>query len=496
MKSIKPVDTCAATDAELIRLSRQGDQRAFGLIVERYQSLVCSIAYNRSGNLALSEDLAQEAFILAWQKLDDLKDVSSFKSWICTIVRNLANRSLQRSGHNINRASHLDAVAEIAADSETPGERAVSMEQEAIVWQALSDLPDIFREPLILFYREEHSVTRVAEALELTEDAVKQRLARGRKLLRVHLAAVVESTLINSKPTKVFTGAVLLGLSGASTKSVTAASVVTVTTSVAKTAAGAGAGSGLSSLFLWPLLNLPLIAWLFKLSYDETRSKSERQLLNRIYLYAFYGLTIFSVFLFSSFWWQQYLKTPLLRAMIPAALMSVFLIPWVLYCRKMGKQIEHIRTKEGTDTPLRPLIISNHTGSLSLKTYVLFCLSALLIVSIFAILPFLASDWFAITIMFASAICISFISAGISLRKPKWSFQSFGASNGLTALLALLIVFWKRKSWVSEITDFSNWFLGIMMVANLVLMILGIISWKRVYGKPKMPLKDHSHSTE
>ncbi len=67
MKSTNPIDLCSATDAELIQLCGQGDQSAYGQIVERYQSLVCSVAYNRCGDLALSEDLAQEAFILGWQ---------------------------------------------------------------------------------------------------------------------------------------------------------------------------------------------------------------------------------------------------------------------------------------------------------------------------------------------------------------------------------------------------------------------------------------------
>lgn len=490
MKTTDSIDLSVVSDVELIQLSRQGDQNAYGQIVERYQSLVCSIAYSRCGNLTLSEDLAQDAFIRAWQKLDDLKDISKFKSWISSIVRNLSNRALQRSVNNVNRATHLDAVAEISAENPPPDEKAVSAEEETLVWQALADIPENYREPLILYYREEQSVARVAAALDLSEDAVKQRLSRGRNLLRQHVAAVVESTLICSKPTKVFTGAVLLGLSEATTKSAAAAGVTTATTSVAKTIAGAGAGSGLSSLFLWPLLNFPVIAWLFKLSYDETRSKNERQLLNRSYFYALCGFMVFVAVLISWVWWSQYIEPPLQHAMIPGALMMLFMIPWVIYCRKMGKQIEHIRKEEGTYTSPRPLLDSSRNGSNTLKTYGLFSLSALLVVSVFSILPFLAHDWFAFSIMFVSAICISLISAGIYLRYSKWAFQLFGASAALTAFTALRIVFWRRGNWVSEFTDFSAWQLGTVSVANLVLLILTTIAWKRVYGKPDSLRKD------
>jgi hypothetical protein len=74
MKSPHPIVTSTPTDAELLHLCGQGDKDACCQIVERYQSLVCSIASNRCGELAQSEDLSQDAFILAWQKLADLKD--------------------------------------------------------------------------------------------------------------------------------------------------------------------------------------------------------------------------------------------------------------------------------------------------------------------------------------------------------------------------------------------------------------------------------------
>ncbi|MFH1300040.1 MAG: RNA polymerase sigma factor [Planctomycetota bacterium] len=482
MNSTNSFNLSAVTDAELIQRCGQGDQNAYGQIVERYQSLVCSVAYNRCGDLALSEDLAQEAFILAWQKLVDLQDVSKFKAWICTIVRNLANRSAQGKGREVTRTAHLDAVPDIPAEIPSPVERAVSAEEEKLVWQALADVPESYREPLILFYREGQSVARVADALDLSEDAVKQRLSRGRNLLRLQLASVVETVLVHSKPSKAFRGAVLLGLSGATTKSASAAGVTTAT--VAKSAAGIGAGSGLSSLFLAPLLNLPVIAWLLKLSFHETRSKQERQLLHRSYLIAFCGFVVFLIALGSSFWWQQYIEPPLLRALIPAALMGAFGIPWTLYCRRMGKQIEAIRAEEGTATPLRPLVVSDYSGSIAVKTCGLFCLSALTVMAVPALLPLVARDWLVFAAMFISASGIGFAAAQLSLRFPKWSFQLFGTSNGVTALTAIGIMFWRQGVWASAFADFMLWFVGAITAVNLVSVFLTSIAWQRVYGKP------------
>lgn len=314
-------------------------------------------------------------------------------------------------------------------------------------------------------------------------------------MVQQHLAAVVESALSDSKPTKLFTGAVLLGLSGATTKSATAAGVTIATTTVAKTvtdtavksAVGAGAGSGMSSIFLGPLLNLPVIAWLTKLAIDETRSERERQLLHRSFFFAFCGLMLLTVALISSFWWQQYIEPPMLRAMIPAAMMVMFFIPWIVYCRKMGKQMEHIRNEEGTNTPLRPLVESDHNRSTALKMYGVFCLSALLVMTIPAILPFIAGDWLVFAVMSASAICVSFIAAGLTFRIPKYSFQLFGASNGVTALITIGIVFWRRGVWEPAFSNFMLWFVFTMSAVNIVSVILTSIAWKRVYGKSESP---------
>ncbi len=488
MKSANPIDLCSATDAELIQLCRLGNENAYGQIVRRYQSLVCSIVYNCCGDLALSEDLAQDGFILAWQKLGDLKDGSKFKAWICTIVRNLAIRSSQRWNRSVTRAAaNLDAAADIPSGIESPVERAVSAEEEKLVWEALADVPENYREPLILFYREQQSVARVAEALDLSEDAVKQRLSRGRNMLRQQLAAVVESTLADSKPAKAFTAAVMMGLSGATAKSAAAAGVATTAATVVKSVVVVGTRSGLSSLFLGPILKLPVAAWMLKTAFAECRSERERQLSRRYLLFGLCGFAVYVAALFSSAWWEQYVEPPLLRALLPPAMMVVFLIPWIVCSRRLGKQIERIRTEEGTCTPPRPLVESDNRGLIALKVYRLFCLSSLLVMAGPAVLPLSARDWLGLSAMFASAICIGLIAAQFSLRLPKSPFQSFGAGVGLTAIATLGIMFWRQSVWAATFVDFLPWFIGATSALSMTLVIVTTIAWKRVYGSPQLP---------
>ena len=73
----RAVSAEAFNDAELVGKSLAGNRDAFGQIIARYQSLVCSLAYSATGSLSQSEDLAQETFVAAWQQLADLRDLQS-----------------------------------------------------------------------------------------------------------------------------------------------------------------------------------------------------------------------------------------------------------------------------------------------------------------------------------------------------------------------------------------------------------------------------------
>ncbi|HUK83369.1 MAG TPA: sigma-70 family RNA polymerase sigma factor [Verrucomicrobiae bacterium] len=212
--------TESVSDAQLVEWSLTGDRDAFGRIVERYQSLVCSITYGATGSLSLSEDIAQDTFVTAWRKLEGLSDATKLRAWLCGIARNLTNNFLRRGRHEPMRSAQpLDEIGELPAAEPLPSAEAVSREEEAILWRALERIPETYREPLILFYRQHRSVERVAEDLELSQDAVKQRLSRGRKLLADEVATFVEGTLERTTPGKAFTLDVLgaLPLAAAST---------------------------------------------------------------------------------------------------------------------------------------------------------------------------------------------------------------------------------------------------------------------------------------
>jgi RNA polymerase sigma factor (sigma-70 family) len=222
-----------ASDSELWQLVGRGNAAAFEAVVRRHQALVCAVAYSSCGDLSLSEDIAQETFWAAWRERAKLARADSLRSWLCGIARNLGNNARRRASRAAEATTPLGAAAEPATPAPGPSEEAASREEESLVWQTLEQIPETYREALVLFYREHQSVAEVAAALGLSEDAVKQRLSRGRGMLRERVAALVGETLRRSRPGRAFTVAVMSGLTALSAGTNTAV-------------AGAGSGAALS----------------------------------------------------------------------------------------------------------------------------------------------------------------------------------------------------------------------------------------------------------
>ncbi len=218
MITTKIMSVAANNDAELVVETLSGNRDAFSHIVSRYQSLICSLAYSATGSLGQSEDLAQETFITAWKHLGHLREREKLRAWLCGIARNRINGFLRREGREpSHQAESLEYIPESRSPEPLPAEHTMSNEEQAILWRSLERIPEIYREPLVLFYREHQSVEAVAEKLDLTEDAVKQRLSRGRKLLHEQVLAFVEGALERTNPGRAFTLGVLAVLPALST---------------------------------------------------------------------------------------------------------------------------------------------------------------------------------------------------------------------------------------------------------------------------------------
>ncbi len=230
-----------AEEIKLLQASIDGDTAAFEQIVKKYQSLVCAITFSGTGRVDISEELAQETFLSAWKNLCQLKELSEFRAWLCTIARNLLNNYYRKKKPVSLESANL---AEIADQTPTPSEILISQEEQVMLEQALMQIPAEYREPLVMFYRQGQSSKEVAEALDLNESTIRTRLHRARQMLREEVAKRLEQTLQQTAPGKTFTKAVMVGIGA------TLAAGAAGTASAAAGTIGAASATGSSASIL------------------------------------------------------------------------------------------------------------------------------------------------------------------------------------------------------------------------------------------------------
>lgn len=343
MMSNKTMSVPAADDSDLVHASLAGNRDAFGQIVARYQSLVCSLAYSATGSLNRSEDLAQETFVAAWQQLPELREPLKLRAWLCGIARNLIRNAQRRAGREpAHLAEPFGDTTEVVAMEASPPEQAVSNEEAAILWRALEKIPETYREPLVLFYREHHSVETVACMLDLSEDAVKQRLSRGRALLHQQVLALVEGTLERTNPGPAFTAIVLSGLPGMGLATAAAGTAAAKGSTAVKATTSVG-GAGLFA----PVVGL-LAAWGGYVGWQmgDTRAQTdaERRAILRFWRVVVLGFVLFALpaFIFLA-WrrsqpWLHEAAVLWLGALYAAVAVGFALYAWTQHRRVRGRQ--------------------------------------------------------------------------------------------------------------------------------------------------------------
>jgi len=196
-------------ETKLLRASLAGDRSAFEAIVEKYQSSICAITFSGTGRLDVSEELAQETFLNAWQNLHQLRDLKGFRSWLYSIARNaLRNYYRQRTA----ASTGVDLAEVTTEETQGPPEILMRQEERVMLEQAIMRLPEKYREPLVMFYRQRQSIRESAQALRLNEATLRTRLHRARNLLKEDMAQRLEHALEQTGPRKDFTKAVMVAI--------------------------------------------------------------------------------------------------------------------------------------------------------------------------------------------------------------------------------------------------------------------------------------------
>ena len=406
-------------DAELVSQSRAGNRDAFGQIVARYQTLICSLTYNTTGSLSQSQDVAQETFVTAWKQIRNLREPNRLRSWLCGIARNLSHNALRQNLQEPANASEpLEVARAVASPDLPPSDQAISREEEAILWRALEGIPSVYGEPLILFYREHRSVEQVARTLELSPDAVKQRLARGRKMLHQEVAAFVESALQRTTPGKAFTLAVLAALPVFAAGSATA---VTVGTAGAKVTTGAKitAAAGLAGSILGPLIGLLGGAFGIWISIRNTRSPRERRFMIRQSWISAASLVLFAAALSSFIFLGRPLAAshPVIFGCALGLSVAGYWTGMVIWMVRSNRRQWQIRVEDGTD--LTPMLAT------PTRKHQLWAVYGSLGGSTFGVLGWVvaqavqANEWVTgiVTVLFGTAVVL--VGARVWMRDPE-----------------------------------------------------------------------------
>jgi RNA polymerase sigma-70 factor (ECF subfamily) len=172
-----------ASDDELLVRAGTGDERAYRALVDRHLRRILALARRMTGNAAEAEDVAQEAFIRAWQKASGWRrGEAQFSTWLYRVVVNLCLDRRRRKPF---------APIEAAGDPPDPAPgaelRLVEDERSRIVAEELRALPDRQRAALVLSYYEELSNAAAADVLGISISALESLLVRARRALRERL---------------------------------------------------------------------------------------------------------------------------------------------------------------------------------------------------------------------------------------------------------------------------------------------------------------------
>lgn len=177
-------------DKEVIERVLGGDNDAFGLLVEKYQTKVYNLTLRMSGNEDDAFDLSQESFLRAWKNLGSFQFESAFSTWLFRLSSNICLDFLRakkrRAAVSLTMVSDEDEETQLDLPDAgpTPEEAALAAEDRQILMQAINSLPADQRQIITLRAINDLSYTQIAQILNVQEGTVKSRLSRARTALR------------------------------------------------------------------------------------------------------------------------------------------------------------------------------------------------------------------------------------------------------------------------------------------------------------------------
>ena len=184
-------------DTELIQRTLDGDQNAFTCLVEKYQKGIHALAWRKIGDFHIAQEITQDTFLRAYERLRTLKNHDRFPGWIYVIASHLCTEWHRKKKYpiqslestdlvEIEQVSHSQYIAE-KRDTET------AETQREIVQKLLSKLPESERTVMVLHYLGEMTYDTISKMLGVSQNTIKSRLNRARNRLKKEEALIDEN---------------------------------------------------------------------------------------------------------------------------------------------------------------------------------------------------------------------------------------------------------------------------------------------------------------
>jgi len=185
-------------DAQLVRESLSGNREAFETLVRRYYTLAYDVALRWTRAKSDAEDITQDAFLQAYERLESLRQPEKFFAWLRAIVRNRCRRWSKRQSHLV----YFDPFDEEERDQiphlqqlRTPADEFEHKAQYEAIIEAIRRLPEKFSVVLMLYYLDELSYQEIGRYLDVPTSTVKGRIQLGRQRLREEIEPIMQEML-------------------------------------------------------------------------------------------------------------------------------------------------------------------------------------------------------------------------------------------------------------------------------------------------------------
>jgi RNA polymerase sigma-70 factor (ECF subfamily) len=189
---MEPLSTRGVSDPELVERARRGDDAAFGTLVDRHRTAVFRAALAALGTREDAEEVAQEAFVAAFQHLQDFREDASFKTWLLSIAwrKALTRRRTVRTFLRRFVQPPEDTEWQVPDAGRTQEQAVLDDELHGHIRREIARLAPKFRDALLLASAGEHSYNDIARMLGIPVGTLKWRVNEARRQLRIRLAGM------------------------------------------------------------------------------------------------------------------------------------------------------------------------------------------------------------------------------------------------------------------------------------------------------------------